>query len=227
MELTEKKNFAPFIPTQIDRGRQCGRSSIVYNNLIAMMRAGVLSPDTRVREAELAKMMAVSRTPVREALTLLQYRGLLTSRDGGLVVTKLTRGQVTELYEMRAVLEGACARFAAERGTSVHIDALTHYSEALKEVAGDIEAAARVNSSFHLALYEAAQNSFQMDIIRDINDRLALLPRSTFIVEGRFDEIIVEHGAIIEAIRSRDPVSAENSSRLHIMNSLSARLRIL
>src|SRR5690606_23653068 len=153
-------------------------SARVYRSLIDRLRSGRLAPGTRLREEDLATELGVSRTPIREALTRLQARGLVRVTSAGLAVAELTRPHVSELYAMRAIVEGAAARFAAENASAGDLVALRHAGELFYEPQQDPAQFARVNMMFHGAIYEAAHNSYLSRMVEDLNDSLALLPRT-------------------------------------------------
>jgi GntR family transcriptional regulator, vanillate catabolism transcriptional regulator len=80
---------------------------------------GRFSPGERMSELPLVELLGVSRTPLRLALAELEHEGLLRGLPGGgYVVREFTQGDVRDAIELRGVLEGTAARFAAERGGS-------------------------------------------------------------------------------------------------------------
>src|SRR5690242_1132707 len=98
------------IPPEPSRSSAAG----AYELLLTEIESGGLPSGTRLREAALAQRFRISRTPVREALKLLEARGLVVHEPHhGAVVASLDYGQVTELYFMRELLEGNAARLAA------------------------------------------------------------------------------------------------------------------
>lgn len=211
-----------------ERGRgDSSRGSKVYQALLERIRNGTLPPGSRMREDEIASLLGVSRTPVREALARLQARGLVESARGGWTIVELTRSQVMELYAMRSVLEGAAARFAAENASSSEISGLKHVAEMFSRSESDAAERARINMIFHEAIYEAAHNSYLIRMLQDLNDSLALLSDTTFTVAGRVEGAEVEHGLILAAIEARSPDAAEQAARAHIRHALEARLTLL
>jgi DNA-binding GntR family transcriptional regulator len=157
----------------------------------------------------------------------LQARGLVRVTPAGLAVAELTRPHVSELYAMRAVVEGAAARIAAENASAGDLVALRHAGELFSEPQQDPAQFARVNMMFHEAIYEAAHNSYLSRMVEDLNDSLALLPRTTFLVPGRLEAARIEHTAILEAIEERDPDLAEQAARTHIRHALEGRLKLI
>ena len=211
-----------------ERGRGAGsRGAQVYEVLIERIRSGDLRPGTRLREEDLAKTLDVSRTPVREALGRLQARGLVETSLAGLCVTELTRQQTMELYAMRAALEGSAARFAAENASPADLAALEHAAQLFANCQGAPVDFAAANRTFHDVILEAAHNRYLSRMLADLNDWLALLPDTTFSVEGRATGAIAEHAAIADAILAHDGDAAERAARAHIDRARDARLQMM
>jgi DNA-binding GntR family transcriptional regulator len=200
----------------------------VLGELKGAIRHGRYRPGQRIREAEVAAWLGVSRTPVREAFRRLQSDGLLRLTPWrGAVVAELDRGQVIELYAMRRTLESAAAALAAEHASDAEIAALF---EILKrdDVPGlNIKQRIRINRLFHQALYRSAHNRYLLQSLNGLSDSLALLKSTTYEVPGRPDTARLEHLKIAEAIRSRDPDAAERATRSHIDKAEIARLELL
>lgn len=210
-----------------DGANEGSRGLRTYEALLERIRQGELKPGTRVREEDIATMLGVSRTPVREALGRLQARGLVHQVQGGLAIVELGRARIMELYAMRGVLEGAAARFAAENATSGDLELIRLTAEGFRDDNDDARSLAATNVRFHQAIYDAAHNSYLMRMVEDMNDSLALLPQTTFVVSGRSSSAVVEHRDILAAIEARDATRAEDAARLHIRQALQARLALL
>ncbi|MBL4598424.1 MAG: GntR family transcriptional regulator [Rhizobiaceae bacterium] len=212
----------------VERGRGAGsRGSQVYRALLERIRCGELEPGTRMREEDVAKLLDVSRTPVREALGRLQARGLIENANGGLAIVKLNRPQAMELYAMRANLEGAAARFAAENASAGEVAGLKHVCGLFSNYQGNATDFAKVNKVFHEAIYEATHNRYLIKMLEDLNDSLALLRDTTFSVPGRAEAAKIEHENIYKAIEKGNADQAEQAARLHIDNARNARLQLL
>jgi DNA-binding GntR family transcriptional regulator len=181
----------------------------------------------RIREEEVARSLGVSRTPVREALSLLQAAGLLEISAGGLVVAQLTRSQVVELYALREILEGSAASFAAQHASPTEIATLRHICRIFEKSIDDPAKLALINRELHNAIYEAAHNRYLMRTLHELHDALALLPGTTFTIKGRSLVVHEEHLRIIEAIENRDAVAAERAARAHIRGAQEARLEMM
>ena len=227
-EATDKEWEMAAKDQLVERGRGSGsRGSQAYEALLERIRSGDLKPGTRMREEDVAKMLDVSRTPVREALSRLQARGLIENANGGLAIVELNRPQTMELYAMRANLEGAAARFAAENASPGEIASLKHVCGLFSKYQGDAADFAKANTAFHQAIYEATHNRYLMKMLEDLNDSLALLRDTTFSVSGRAEAAKIEHEKIFAAIEKGKADQAERAARQHIENARNARLELL
>ncbi|MEL6292431.1 MAG: GntR family transcriptional regulator [Pseudomonadota bacterium] len=186
---------------------------------------GLLQPGDRVKEASLAQRFGLSRTPVREALRRLETRGLLIHEPHrGMVVAKLDASAVGELYAMRGLLDGAAARLAAQHASAVEIAAMELQVERDAGLVSDPARLAHANRAFHAAILRAAHNRFLMKASDTLAEALALLGPTTLAMPDRAEQSIVEHRAIVSAIKARSADAAEAAARAHIEASFGARL---
>ncbi len=210
-----------------DIGRDELRGEGAYRALCAALQSGRYRPGDRLREAEIAAELGISRTPVREALGRLVARGLAAAAGGrGLVVATLDRSQILELYAMREILEGAAARMAAQRAAEPELEALQAMLDAFVAARTDPLRMAAVNRDFHAAIVEAAGNRYLQQALGELQDAIALLRVTTFTAPKRPETARREHAVIVEAIARRDPEAAEQAARLHIREALRTRLSL-
>ncbi|RRH69285.1 GntR family transcriptional regulator [Falsigemmobacter faecalis] len=206
--------------------REAGLGDAVFVALRQALREGIFRPGDRLREEEIAEHFSVSRTPVRDALRRMLERRLLEVSGGrGLMIRRLEQNEVFELYQMREIMEGTAARFAAENATDAEIALLTDLQASFEEAttAADWQ---RLNKKFHGTIAGAVRNRFFHGPIEELQDFLALLGPTTFSVMGRASPAAAEHRRILEAIARHDPDAAEAAARDHIRNALTTRLRM-
>ncbi|NQU60771.1 MAG: GntR family transcriptional regulator [Rhodospirillales bacterium] len=200
----------------------------VLGELRAAIRNQRYQPGQRIREAEVADWLGVSRTPVREAFRRLQADGLiLLTRWRGAEVAELNREQVIELYAMRRVLEGTAAGLAAEHASQNEIDLLFDLLNRDKAASGDPDRLADLNRMFHEALYGAAHNRYLLKALNSLGDSLALLRSTTYEVPGRAAAAHADHISIATAIKSHDRNAAEKAAQRHIATAVKARIELL
>lgn len=189
---------------------------------------GVLRPGDRLREAQIAAEIGVSRTPVREALRRLEGDGLVAHEaHKGAVVRRLDYRAVTELYAVREVLEGTSAALAARHMSETEIDALEDIVEAGARHRDDAREAARLNKVFHTALCTGAHNRYLVKILDELALAMALLGPTTLGMDDRRDAAVAEHREILAAVRARDAEAAEAAARAHIRAAQRARLKLI
>lgn len=204
------------------------RAGEAYSKILASIRSGTLTPGTRIREAQMAEWLQMSRTPVRQAIQRLESEGLLTLEPrAGLVVTLVDADFVAELYLMREVLEGTAARLAAECASRADLHVLQEFVQAELESPPDPQSAAESNRRFHMLVYRSAKNRFLLKSLRALHDSLALLGKSTLSNKPRARQAVHEHAKIVEAIVARKPEAAEALMRQHIHSAYQERLRLL
>ncbi|QJP16024.1 GntR family transcriptional regulator [Starkeya sp. ORNL1] len=200
----------------------------VFQSLYRALQTGVLGPGDRLREEDIAGELAVSRTPVREALSRMQDRRFVVPAGGrGLLVRRLDLNEVLELYAMREILEGAAARLAATQITRSEILMLEDIQQRLDQSGEDHAAAASLNRRFHEVIAQGARNRYLDLAIAEIKDVILLLRDTTFSEPGRNEAAGREHRLIIDGLSSRDPDAAEHAARNHIHEALKIRLKLL
>ena len=196
----------------------------VYEEIREAIREGLFKPGYRLVERDIAEQLSVSRTPVREALRLLEARGLASSVTGrGLVVTSLTASEIIQLYHAWEMIEGVAAAAAAQNANDLEIDALRQI-HSLWNPKDTPKNLGRLNKRFHLAIQTATHNSFLMRASRTIDDSVSLLGFSTYSLPGRGEEVATEHSAIVEAIAARNPASATAAAQAHIRRAGQLRM---
>lgn len=196
-----------------------------YLQIVRDIRAGVLKPGDRLTETELAARLGISRTPVREAIRQLEADGLVVHVPRlGATIRSLDHSEISELYEMRAVLEGTSARLAARAASEVELGEIIALQDAMN-TAQDTEELYRLNQQFHAAILDAARNRFLVRAVESVQKTLLILGRSTMEESGRAEAALEEHSAIVTALVARDGDAAEQAMRAHIGAAHGARLR--
>lgn len=199
-----------------------------YHAILDAIRAGQYAPGDRLREAEIAERLSLSRTPIREAMRRLEADGIVEHRARiGAVVRALSHTELVELYEMRMVLERTAAELAAKHAVSAEIDALDALNRDIAASVSEPARAAAINQKFHQGLYLAARNRFLLEAARALNNALLLLGPTTLADEERISVVCRQHQAIIDAIEARDEEAAGAAAEAHLQTSLRHRLSVL
>lgn len=199
-----------------------------YEALIRSIGEGVYLPGARLREEDVAERMALSRTPIREALRRLEAEGIVEHRPRiGAIVRQLSHSELVELYEMRVVLERTAAELAAQHGTDAEFDTLDDLNQRILSERSNPSRAAAINRDFHRGLYLAGRNRFLLESARALNNSLLLLGPTTFTDEDRIDMVVRQHQMIVDALRSGDVEAAGAAAEAHLQTSLRQRLKAL
>lgn len=195
-----------------------------------MLNEHEFEPGSIVTEAELVRRLGASRTPVREALHRLEAEGHLISGPGrGYLIAELSEDDLTKVYRVRAVLEGAAAYDACEVITHAEVGRLKDLYDSMEKarLAHDDRELAMLNSTFHRAIAEASGNPY-LDMclgnIYAVFDRFR--PRALE-QPGRREAAAVEHGQMIEMLEKRQKDDVRELAERHVWSALETRRRSL
>lgn len=168
---------------------------------------------SQLKESVLAQKLGVSRTPIREALNQLSKEGIveILPRKGAFV-KNCSKEEVSEILILREVLEGVCARLAAQRMDNARIDKL---EEIFKEYWMGAIDYAQADEMFHNEIIKASGSPRLVGLINNLKDSLQMLDMRavSFRYPDRINESLKEHQEIIEAFKARDPILAEQLTR--------------
>lgn len=217
------------------------RAGVVADWIRERIVNGILEPDTHLQEQSLANQTGTSRTPVREALKLLEREQLVVySANRGYVVRRFGLKDILDAFDVRATLEGMVCRLVAEKGLGPQADAnLRDYVREMEAVAfgttwGNRESLRwfDLNFSFHSTLIEEADNSVlasaiqqtqRLPLIFHSNQRLQSAPQvSKLFGPEDTQRSHRDHVLILEAIRNGQATRAEFAMREHIFQSREA-----
>jgi len=203
-----------------------------YNYVRQRTLHGIYGAGIRITEQEIADATGVSRTPVREALRRLQAEGLLELvPNQGAAVTEWSLDTITDIFELRGLLEPYGAARAAERITAPEIKELKElaqkqYDESVRRASGYIKRIGNLNSLFHRALQEFSGNARLVAMLPALID--APLVMKTF---ARYEEVELvrsasHHLEIVSALEARDALWASSVMRSHIHAALASFKKI-
>ncbi len=196
----------------------------VLERLRALILTGAYGPEERLVEEQLAERLGVSRTPVRQALTMLEAEGLVElAPNRGATVRSFTVADVWDIYDLRAVLEGHAARRAAGRIRSDELARLRELAAEMEGLAGryedheeEIRALVALNQRFHGTIVEASRNKrLQRLINRTVEVPLMF---KAFFFYTPHERVISNHyhRQILRALEEGDADRAEIVMREHV-----------
>ena len=196
--------------------------SLIAEQLEKEIIDGTLLAGTKMDEKQIAGRFGVSRTPVREALMLLASRTLVERLPyRGVVVCDLSFERVEEMFEAMGEIEALCGRLAAGRMSISEHAALQNQHQLMQKlsVAGELASYEEANNELHNLIWLGAHNSDLFQIATDMRLKLAPFRRSQLLNSERMGRSIAEHEEIIQALITKESVTAEQLLRLHLLSS--------
>jgi DNA-binding GntR family transcriptional regulator len=204
----------------------------VYAQILEKIVDGTLPAGYPLREGELAARFGVSKTPLRDALVRLQADGLVSIPPyRSAVVVGYSQQDLREIYEVRELVEGACAREAA---LTISTDDLAGLSQLMRDsaaclaggevAAGQAETLAGLIDRFDVIMYAQCRNGRINEMVANIRNHIQRIGRLTTRIPGRMVKSVHEHQAIYEAIVQRDGAAAEAAMRRHILSVMADQL---
>ena len=195
----------------------------VFQSIREDSLSGRYEQNTELKAAALGAELGVSRTPVREALRQLELEGLVTIiPNRGAYVNMITAKDVQDIYVIRSMLEGLCARWATQSITAEQLDSmeetlcLSEYHTSKK----NYEKLYELDSLFHEQLYEAGGSRILNHILSDFHDYVKMVRKATISTSSRSVTSTEEHRAIFEAIKEKDPDKAEALAKEHVKHTI-------
>jgi DNA-binding GntR family transcriptional regulator len=205
-----------------------------YQALRAALLDGEYLPGDRIYEATIAEALGVSRNPVREAVRRLQQDGLVEVRPHyGIYVTTIPTEEIEDIYRIRGALEATAAGLATERMSDAEIAEIAEIHAEQVRAAKEAAPLPREPVSvvladrFHHAIHVGAKSPRLLVLLEQIYAQVTHFRNLTLRAPGRASVSAAGHGAILDAIRSRDVPAAEKQMRLHIDDARQALERQL
>ncbi|MBS3938994.1 MAG: GntR family transcriptional regulator [Peptococcaceae bacterium] len=198
---------------------------IVHEKLRTAILRGHLPSGERLFDTLLAKQLGVSRTPVREALRMLEQEALIVvTPRRGTIVSSLKQEDAVEIYNLRAVLEGLALRLAADNITPHDISALREKLEKMRPLPENLAGYMAVHAEFNSILIRASRSPRIEQLVASFTGQLRNLRGISLTSPSRQVSAWKEHCAIVDAIELGDAELAEFLARRHVENAKAAYL---
>lgn len=194
----------------------------VFHKLREDILSGKYEDYEELKEVAIGEEMGVSRTPVREAFRQLELEGLIQIiPNKGAYVTGITEKDVKDIYMIRSLLEGLCARWATEHITAEQLEEMEEnvYLAEFHAKKGHLEQLAELDNRFHDILYEACNSKILEHQLKDFHQYVLRVRKKTLSSAKRGPKSNEEHGKILEAIRSGNAELAEKLANMHMINA--------
>lgn len=194
----------------------------VFHHLRENILSGKYKEGDELKEVAIGEELGVSRTPVREAFRQLELEGLIQIiPNKGAYVTGITEKDVKDIYMIRSLLEGLCARWACEHITKDQMEEMEEniYLAKFHAQKGHLEQLAELDNRFHDILYEACNSKILEHQLKDFHEYVLRVRKKTLSNVNRGPKSNEEHEQIMEAIKAKDADRAEKLANMHMINA--------
>ncbi|MEG1847339.1 MAG: GntR family transcriptional regulator [Lachnospiraceae bacterium] len=194
----------------------------VFHKLREGILDGTYQEHEELKEVAIGEELGVSRTPVREAFRQLELEGLIQMiPNKGAYVTGITDEDVRDIYQMRSLLEGLCARLATEHITEERLEEMEEniYLSEFHATKGHYNQLAELDNRFHEILYESCNSKMLEHTLRDFHQYVWQVRKKNLTNTMRGQASNHEHKLIMEAIKEKDAAKAERLANEHMINA--------
>ena len=198
---------------------------VVFNTLREAILKGDLKPGERLMELQLASKLGVSRTPIREAIRMLEQEGLaVTTPRKGAEVAKMTLKAMEDVLEIRDALDELAVRIACQKISDEQLKQLEDMKELFEKSTqtGNVKKIAEADVTFHDVIYEATGNPKLVTLLNNLREQVYRY-RVEYIKDPKnYPTLIAEHEAILESLKNRDVKNAVEAMHVHVANQAEA-----
>lgn len=203
---------------------------VVFQTLRTAILRGDLKPGERLMELQLAEQLGVSRTPVREAIRMLEQEGLAkTTPRKGAQVAGMTEKDMEDVLMIRESLEELAARISCDKITPDELDDLKVAMETFEKKTknGSVEEMAEADVVFHDIIYNAADNQKLLFLLGNLREQMYRY-RTEYLKNEKFHPVLIrEHREIVRALEMRDKELVARKVRLHLQNQEEVMKKII
>lgn len=195
----------------------------VAASLRKMIVEGELVPGARVPERVLCERFGISRTPLREALKVLSYEGLLElNPNRGATVTEVSEAAVDEMFPVMGALEALAGRLACQHIEDDELNAIENLHRQMLEhyQRGEAEPYFRVNEQIHEAILQASRNQILITTYHELSRRVRRMRYIARLTPERWQQAVGEHEQMITALRARDGDTLASVLHDHLQTKL-------
>lgn len=199
-------------------------SGRVFHKIREDILSGKYKRDETLKEKTIGDELGVSRTPVREALRQLELEGLVTIiPNKGASVVGISKDDIKDIYEIRARLEGLCAKRAAKNVTTDQIAELEEniYLVDFHSSKENYAQVLELDNKFHEILYEASLSKMLKHELSAFHHYVERVRKITLSMPERVTKSNDEHRMIVEALKNHNEEEAETLATTHMLNTIS------
>ena len=195
----------------------------VVHRLRQMLVENRIAPGAKLNERELSEVLAVSRTPLREAIKMLAAEGLVELLPNrGAIAVELSEADVLNTFEVMSGLEAQSGELAAQRITDAELAEIRamHYEMLAAYTRRDLPGYYRLNAAIHRAINAAAKNPVLTATYNQVNARLQAMRVRSNQDGAKWQAAVQEHELMVEALAARDPAAMRAVLASHLSNKL-------
>ena len=198
---------------------------VVFHTLREAILKGELKPGERLMELQLAEKMGVSRTPIREAIRMLEQEGLpVTIPRKGAQVAGMTEKDMEDSLEIRAALDELAVQLACDAITEEQLQQLKVAMRGVEEAIriGDIKKIAEADVVFHDVIYKATGNEKLVGILNNLREQVYRYRVEYLKDDKSYPILIKEHEELYEGIVKKDKAYVSEVMKKHVQNQADA-----
>lgn len=199
----------------------------LYQEVAEAMRQRIfrreLEPGSWIDELRIAEEFGISRTPLREALKVLAAEGLVTMKvRRGAYVTEMSEKDLHDVYHLLSLLESDAAGVVAQSATADQLKELQALHTELEAATSERERFFALNEQFHMRLLEMSGNRWRSQMVTDLRKVMKLNRHHSLLKQGRIEDSLNEHRAIMTALLDRDASGSVAAMQRHFAQGLAA-----
>ena len=193
----------------------------VFEHLETDILSGKYQKGENLTESKLSLELGVSRTPIREALRRLEQEHLIEEAPKGMVVVGISDKDLSDIFEIRAALEGKAAFLAAQNHTQSQLNIVREALEFQEFYLGkqDADRIKSMDSRFHETIYKMSGSTIFYDVLMPLHKKILKYRKASVTDSSRAAASVAEHRAIYEAILARDGDLASRLISEHLENA--------
>ncbi|MDD6307028.1 MAG: GntR family transcriptional regulator [Clostridiales bacterium] len=203
---------------------------VVFHTLREAILKGELKPGERLMELQLAAKLGVSRTPIREAIRMLEQEGLaVTIPRKGAEVAKMTEKDMEDVLQVREALDELAATIACEQMTTEQLDALRNTMREFEEFTktSNVKMIAEADVEFHDIIYQATGNPKLVNMLNNLREQMYRYRIEYLKDEKNYPMLIQEHSEIVEGLMAKDKAKVSAAMHRHVENQVVAVKEII
>ncbi len=192
---------------------------VVFQTLRNAILKGELKPGERLMEMKLAGKLGVSRTPIREAIRMLEQEGLaVTIPRRGAQVAKMTQKDMDDVYDIRRCLEKLTVEYTSGKLSVGQIADLRYAQKVFEEAVaeGDTNEIEKKDWEFHSVIYEATGNARLLSIMNTLQEQLSRYRWAYLQHSNKMQRLIEEHRQIVDALEKGSLEESMQATMAHL-----------